>query len=104
LKIFLISHPQSGRYKKRNFEWMKTNYPETTADKQTEYHALSESNISWTLVRLPLIEQTDEVNKISISLEDCPGGKISAPDLAIFLVEQLSDDRFVNKSPFIARV
>jgi putative NADH-flavin reductase len=85
-------------------EWMKTNYPETTFDKQEEYYILAQSNIDWTLVRLPLIEQTDSRNEISISLEDCTGDKISASDLAGFLVEQLSDTRFIRKSPFIANV
>ena len=85
-------------------EWMKTNYPETTADKQKEYDILSESNVNWTLVRLPLIEQTDERNEIAVSIEDCPGDKISAGDLAQFLIEQLSDKTFIKKSPFIASV
>ncbi len=82
-------------------DWMKTHYPETTADKQTEYNILSGSNVSWTLVRLPLIEQTDERSEIKVSLEDCPGDKISAASLAHFLISQLSDNAFVNKSPFI---
>lgn len=83
-------------------EWMKANYPETTFDKQEEYNLLAQSNIDWTLVRLPLIEQTDSENEISISLEDCPGDKISAADLARFLVDQLSDKTFIRKSPFLS--
>jgi len=83
-------------------EWMKTNYPETTFDKQEEYNILSRSNVDWTLLRLPLIEQTDSRSKISVSLEDCPGDKISSTDLAQFLIEQLSDKSFIRKSPFIA--
>ncbi len=85
-------------------DWMYANYPKTTADKQTEYNILLESNIDWTLVRLPLIEQTDVSGDITISLEDCPGDKISATDLAIFLIEQLSDSTYSRKSPFIATV
>jgi putative NADH-flavin reductase len=85
-------------------EWMKTNYPETTSDKQEEYNILSQNKVDWTLVRLPLIEQTDLRNKTSVSLEDCPGDKISATDLAQFLIEQLSDEIFIRKSPFIANV
>lgn len=83
-------------------DWMKTNYPETAADKQTEYNILSETNLDWTLVRLPLIEQTDVKSEINMSLEDCPGDKISAASLAHFLIRQLTDNAFVNKSPFIA--
>ena len=85
-------------------EWMKKNYSQTTADKQKEWDVLSDSDVDWTLVRLPLIELTDKSNKIEVSLEDCPGEKISATDLAKFLIEQLSEDRYLKKSPFIANV
>jgi putative NADH-flavin reductase len=83
-------------------DWMYTNYPKTTADKQLEYSILAESNVDWTLVRLPLIELTDTTNEVKISLEDCPGDKISATDLADFLINQLTDNQFIKQSPFIA--
>jgi putative NADH-flavin reductase len=83
-------------------KWMYDNFPVTTADKQLEYETLMKSNVGWTLVRLPLIEQTDEREEIKTSLEDCPGDKISAASLAHFLIEQLTDDRFIRKAPFIA--
>lgn len=85
-------------------DWMYTNYPQTTADKQTEYSILADSNVDWTLVRLPLIEQTDVRSKVIISLEDCPGDKISATDLSHFLIEQLFDDAYIRQSPLIANV
>jgi putative NADH-flavin reductase len=44
-------------------DWMKTNYPETTFDKQEEYYILANSTLDWTMVRLPLIELTDEERK-----------------------------------------
>ncbi len=83
-------------------DWMYTNYPNSTADKQKEYDLLLASNVDWTLVRLPLIEQTDEVGNIQISLEDCVGDKISATNLANFLIEQLTDNQYVKQSPFIS--
>lgn len=85
-------------------EWMKSNYPETTGDKQVEYEVLSASKVNWTLVRLPLIEQTEEIRAIGISLEDCGNAKISAASLARFLVGLLFDDTYVRKAPFIADV
>jgi putative NADH-flavin reductase len=83
-------------------DWMKTNFPKSTLDKQEEFDLLAKSNLDWTLVRLPLIEQTDERRKILISLEDCVGDKISATDLAYFLIEQVFDDSCIRKSPFIS--
>jgi putative NADH-flavin reductase len=83
-------------------DWMKTNYPETTTDKQLEYAILANSKIDWTMVRLPLISLTDQRVDVKVSLEDCPGEQISAADLADFLVSQLFEDTYERKAPFIA--
>ena len=93
---------QKGTKTKLATDWMKTNYPLTTADKQLEYHLLSESYLNWTIVRLPIIEQTDTKGEVTVSLEDCPGDTISAADLALFLIKQLSDNTYLRKAPFIA--
>jgi putative NADH-flavin reductase len=93
---------KKGTKSKFATDWMYTNYPKTTTDKQLEYNILAESNVDWTLVRLPLIELTDVANEVKISLEDCPGDKISATDLADFLINQLTDNQYIKQSPFIA--
>jgi len=85
-------------------DWMKKNFPISTENKQSEYELLNQSNILWTLVRLPLIEQTDERFELNVNLEDCPGDKISATDLAHFLILQLFDSTFARKTPFISNV
>jgi putative NADH-flavin reductase len=82
-------------------EWMYQNYPKTTQDKQDEYKILTESNLDWTLVRLPLINQTSESFPIETSLEDCKGENISATDLAEFLVSQIDDETYLKQSPFL---
>ena len=83
-------------------EWMKNNYPKTTADKQTEFELLVSSGLDWTLVRLPLIDLTTQKCALKISLEDCPGEKISVTSLAEFLTWQLKDKTYFKQSPFIA--
>lgn len=83
-------------------DWMYQNYPKTTKDRQVEYELLAESAVDWTMVRLPMIIQTEEHFPVKISLVDCPGENISASDLAIFLVDQLSDEKYLKKSPFAA--
>ncbi|MGH1516822.1 NAD(P)-dependent oxidoreductase [Chryseobacterium sp. JK1] len=82
-------------------DWMYKNYPETTEDKQTEYELLSKSNLHWTLVRLPLIQQTDESFVTEANLTDCKGESISATDLAGFLISQIEDREYIGKSPFL---
>lgn len=83
-------------------EWMKANYPETTFDKQKEYELLLESGSDWTMIRLPLIDQTSDLVPVNVSLDDCPGSRISAASLAEFVVETLSAGRFIQQAPFIA--
>ena len=84
--------------------WMKTHYPKTTAYRQVEYELLAASNIDWTMVRLPLIIQTDNTGPIAISLRDCPGNNISATNLALFLIGQLTDAIYKRQAPFIANM
>lgn len=85
-------------------DWMKKNFPISTENKQLEYELLFTSRIDWTLVRLPMIEQTAERFEINLSLEDCLGDKISATDLAHFLIAQLFDNTFIRKSPFLSNL
>ncbi|AZA89215.1 Putative NADH-flavin reductase [Chryseobacterium nakagawai] len=85
-------------------EWMYQNYPETTSDKQKEYRLLLESDLDWTLVRLPLITLTDRSCNTEISLIDCKGENISAADLAEFLVSQIEDSNYIRESPFLYNI
>jgi putative NADH-flavin reductase len=93
---------QKSAYTAGGTAWMKEHYPLTTADKQVEWAELNASAVNWTLVRLPLIECTEERRPLTIKLTDCPGEKISATSLAVFVVQQLKDESYWKKSPFIA--
>ena len=85
-------------------DWMYENFPETTQDKQVEHDYLAKSTVDWTLVRLPMIIQTDESFEIQTDLKNCAGDKISAFDLANFLIGQLEDQTYVGKSPFLSNL
>lgn len=82
--------------------WMNTHYPHTTADKQVEYEVLSSSNIDWTMIRLPMITQSDDEGPLAVSLTDCPGEQISAGRLARFAIELLQNGQYRQQAPFIA--
>ncbi len=82
-------------------DWMYANFPKSTADRQKEYELLQQSKLDWTLVRLPLIELTEEENEVEISMTDCVGEKISATNLALFLIQQLEDATYIGEAPFI---
>jgi putative NADH-flavin reductase len=81
---------------------MKLSFPAIIADKQVEYSILSASDLDWTVIRLPMIEQTESSGEIKISLSDCPGKKISATDLAGFMTGQLNDKTYIRRCPFIS--
>ncbi len=85
-------------------DWMLANYPISTADRQLEYELLLGSTVDWTLIRLPLIEQSEERRLWTPSLEDCPGDKISTTTLADFMIGQLTDGTYIRKAPFVAEV
>lgn len=85
-------------------DWMYQNYPETTKDKQAEYELLAASQTDWTMVRLPMIVQTDAHFPVNVDLKDCVGEQISAADLASFLANQLSSGEYIRKSPFVSNV
>jgi putative NADH-flavin reductase len=81
---------------------MRLIVPAVIADRQKGYRLLSESNLDWTIVRSSMIEQTDQKRTVRTSLLDSTGRKVSATDLALFLISQLSDDQFIRKAPFIS--
>ncbi|MBB5634745.1 putative NADH-flavin reductase [Pedobacter cryoconitis] len=82
--------------------WMKSTFPVIVADKQKVYEILTTSQIDWTVVRLPWIEQTNERRGLIVDLQDCPEELISTTDLADFLITQITDTTYVKKAPFVA--
>jgi len=85
-------------------EWMKTNFPLIQEDRQKAYNFLAESDIGWTQVRVPFIEFRDLTAEISVNLEDCLGDKISAQNIAKFMIEEMIESKFSRQSPFISAV
>jgi putative NADH-flavin reductase len=72
------------------------------ADRQKDYELLKNSNIQWTVVRCPMIKLTELTRNVKTSLTDRPGNQIGATDLARFLIDQLNNEQFVCKAPFIS--
>jgi putative NADH-flavin reductase len=81
--------------------WMYENFPSSTRDRQHEYDLLVNSNCDWTLIRLPMIEQTSELKEVIVDLKDCPSDGISSTSLANFVIRQIDDESFIRKAPFI---
>lgn len=82
--------------------WMKANFPIVHADRQQNYAALSASDVDWTMVRVPLIIFEEKSDEIIVDIADCKGEKIYAADIAHFLIQELVENKYVQKAPFIA--
>ncbi|WP_428660237.1 NAD(P)-dependent oxidoreductase [Runella sp.] len=93
---------QKSETTKMKTEWMRTNFPTFVANRQAEYELLAKSELNWTLVRVPMIEESDERHTVKVDLYDCLGDLISTTDLADFLIGQIADTAFWKKAPFIA--
>lgn len=89
---------------KAKSDWMRQNFPDAVADRQKAYDILVESDVDWTMIRLPWIEQTDERRGISVDSYDCPGEKISTTDLANFVIGQMGNKTYWRKAPFVASI
>ncbi|GLU56169.1 NAD(P)-dependent oxidoreductase [Dyadobacter frigoris] len=85
-------------------EWMKSTFPTIHKDRAKSYDMLIKSDVDWTLVRLPMIEYTDQSFPVGVNSEDCLGSKISTKNIAVFLEEQLSDKTYVRKAPFLYNI
>ncbi|MHC0439395.1 NAD(P)-dependent oxidoreductase [Flavobacterium sp. 3-210] len=83
-------------------DWMKTNFPIIQEDRQKAYELLVQSDVNWTQVRVPFIEFNDNSSEIAVNLEDCLGDKISAFDIARFMVKEMTESNYSCKSPFIS--
>jgi putative NADH-flavin reductase len=97
-------YDKKGPGTKAATEWMYRNFPLSTADRQKEYKMLSDSDINWIMVRLPMIDLTDRLCETEASNEDCMGDRVSAASLAGFLAGQLSDDTYLRTAPFLYNI
>lgn len=85
-------------------DWMKANFPTIQEDRQKAYNFLVESNVNWTQIRVPFIEFTDLSSEIVVNIEDCLGDKISAINIAKFMIQEMTESKFSKQSPFISAV
>ncbi|PEU16674.1 MULTISPECIES: SDR family oxidoreductase [unclassified Bacillus (in: firmicutes)] len=71
-------------------------------DKFKELHLIQNSNVNWTIVRLPFVVEGEGSSKVKESLVDLPGIKIQNGDIAPFIIKQMNDDTYNRKCPFIS--
>lgn len=63
---------------------------------------LNEKDIDWVSVRANLILKKPATGQVIADDQKMPGGKITLPDLAKFMLDQVQSDEWVHKAPFVA--
>lgn len=81
---------------------MRLVYSAFVKDRQKELDLLIESDIDWTLIRLPIITEEAYTGKVKESLICVPGTKINNRDLAGFIIREIEDKRYIYCCPFVA--
>ncbi len=93
---------QKGEETVKATEWMKATFPATHEDRQKSYAVLAGSDAGWIMVRVPYIEFNGNRGEVKVSATDSPGTRIDAADIARFMIDQLTDDTWLRKAPFIS--
>ncbi|MGM9943705.1 MAG: SDR family oxidoreductase [Lysinibacillus sp.] len=78
-------------------------FPKMMEDKKLEWDVLvSNKQIDWTLIRLPFVKDSLKSNDIKEGLTDMPGTKITNQDIATFILDQIDNQKYIHKAPFIS--
>jgi putative NADH-flavin reductase len=75
-------------------------YPKIVQNKQEEYFYLKQSTINWTMVRCPLLVD-GETKDYSVSENRCDGNQLTKQSLALFLISEIRNAKYIRKCPFV---
>ncbi|MDA2732535.1 SDR family oxidoreductase [Bacillus cereus] len=97
-----VTGDQKGIINKIGATLFKLFLPKMMQDKYKELQIIQNSEVDWTIVRLPFVIEGNGIGSIKESLVDMPGIKIQNGDIAPFVIKQINSDKYVGKSPFIS--
>ncbi|ADK05174.1 TPA: SDR family oxidoreductase [Bacillus anthracis] len=97
-----VTGDQKGIINKIGATLFKLFLPKMMQDKYKELQIIQNSEVDWTIVRLPFVIEGTGIGSIKESLVDMPGIKIQNGDIAPFVIKQINSDRYVGKCPFIS--
>ena len=97
-----VTGDQKGIVNKIGATLFKLFLPKMMQDKYKELQIIQNSEVDWTIVRLPFVIEGNGIGSIKESLVDMPGIKIQNGDIVPFVIKQINSDRYVGKCPFIS--
>lgn len=77
-------------------------FPAIMTDKKLEYALLHQSNLDWTIIRIPKFIITKHWFGVKVNETDCPSMSVASPDLVKFIIDQINDTRYIRKAPFVS--
>ncbi|MBE5106494.1 SDR family oxidoreductase [Bacillus thuringiensis] len=97
-----VTGDQKGTINKIGATLFKLFLPKMMQDKYKELQIIENSDVDWTIVRLPFVLEGNGIGNITESLVDMPGIKIQNGDIAPFVIKQINSEIYVGKCPFIS--
>jgi len=82
--------------------FMRLLWRKAMEDKQRGADLVMASDLDWTVVRSPLIEEGPSLGPVAADLQAVPGRTVRAADLACFLLETATGGDYVRAAPFVA--
>jgi len=83
-------------------DFMQQHFPAMMDERRREFRLLAESGLDWTYVRIPMLVPGPVAGEVVVNLNHLPGPQIAGPDLARFLVDQLTDAQYHQRAPYVA--
>lgn len=78
-------------------------FPKMMEDKKKEWNFLIKNRlIEWTLIRLPFVKDDSEKGSVKENTTDMPGTKITNRDIATFIINEIDNQKYIHKVPFIS--
>lgn len=72
------------------------------ADMQQAVHKVKASDLDWTVVRVPMLTDAPSQGSLKVGMVGDISPRIARADMAAFMLEQISDNRFIRKTPAIS--
>lgn len=69
--------------------------------KRREYEVFAGADLDWTLVRPPRVVEGEASGRRTVGDEPV-GARVTSGDLAEFMVEQLTDETYLRRAPYVA--
>ncbi|MGG3806475.1 NAD(P)-dependent oxidoreductase [Metabacillus fastidiosus] len=78
-------------------------FPKMMKDKKKEWDILFHNKlIEWTVIRLPFVVDGSRTGHVKEDLKNMPGTKITNQDIAAFIINEIENQEYIHKAPFIA--